>query len=167
MIDEFCSGRAFQKAALIYQAIHFKRLTAGVAGDAERVGRSGDQLYPGYIFSVPDLVAAQTAHRDGGMDKLAFCLVFVTGNAGRGIGLRIEWHRMLYRVGRPGKNSHKGEQSNGPASKCDCAIRIGAARGHRWGNTSARSCARVRPNRQLGKVFHASCKSFKMNSLIN
>ena len=53
----------------------------GVACEAKLVRGGGDQLYAGDVSIDPNLVAGQAAHRDGGVDGLAFCLVSVAFQA--------------------------------------------------------------------------------------
>jgi hypothetical protein len=48
-----------------------------VAGQAESLGRRGDQLDPGYIFADPHFVTAQATGGNRGVDRLPFALVFV------------------------------------------------------------------------------------------
>src|ERR1019366_2718637 len=74
----------------MYGPFQRRHVFVGVAGDAECQRSRSDELYAGDIFVDPDFMAAQTAHRNGGMDGLAFRLVFVALEALGAIGLRIE-----------------------------------------------------------------------------
>lgn len=53
------------------------RIFVGVAGDAQRLRSRSDELYASDVFVDPHFMAAQTARRDGGVDKLAFRLILV------------------------------------------------------------------------------------------
>ena len=65
-------------------------ILVAVARQAELDWRGGDQLYVSNVTVGANLVAAQTAGRDGRVDELAFALVFVTLKALGAVGLRIE-----------------------------------------------------------------------------
>ena len=75
-------------------ALNFGGIFVGVAGETESVGCGSNQLYTGDILVDPDLVAAQTAHRDGRMYGLAFGLVLVALETLCGIDLGIERNRV-------------------------------------------------------------------------
>ena len=59
------------------------------------MGRGRNQLYASDILRGADFVATGAAHRDRGMHRLALGFVFMTGEAGRRIRLRVQRHRML------------------------------------------------------------------------
>lgn len=61
-----------------------------MTGEAERLWSGSDELDAGYIFIGTDLVAARTAHRDGGVDELPLALVVMTLDAFRRIGLGVQ-----------------------------------------------------------------------------
>jgi len=57
------------------------RILIGVAGETEAEGGGGDELDARDVFADPNLMAAQAAHRDSGMDRLAFRFVVVAFQA--------------------------------------------------------------------------------------
>jgi hypothetical protein len=87
----------------------------GVAGKTQSVGSGRDQLDVGYISNGADLVAAGATHRDGGVHRLAFGLIFVTGQASGRIGFRIQRHWMLGR--RCAARKADGHDKTGERSK--------------------------------------------------
>ena len=80
-----------------------------VASETKPVGRGRDQLDVGYVSNRADFMATGTAHGNRGVHRLALGLVFMAGNASRGISLRIERHRMFLRGNPPGKNKQQQE----------------------------------------------------------
>src|SRR5208337_924757 len=74
----------------MYSPFQFGSVFVGVAGQTKSMGRGGDQLDAGDVPVDPDLVTAQAAHRNGGVDRLAFRLVVVALDALGGVSLRIE-----------------------------------------------------------------------------
>ena len=57
------------------------RAFVGMAGQAERYWRRGDELYPSDIFVDPDLVAAQTAGCHRGVNRFSFGFLAMTFQA--------------------------------------------------------------------------------------
>lgn len=89
------AGQTIANRRRVHSTLDVRGIFLGVAGEAELVRRGRDQLYVSVISVDPDFMATQAAHGDRGMDKLALRFVLVAGDAGRGIGLWIEWNRML------------------------------------------------------------------------
>jgi hypothetical protein len=77
------------------RAFYICGILIGVAGQTESMGRGRDQLYASDIFRSPNLMATRAAHGDRGMNRLAFGLVFMAGDASGGIRLRVKWNRMF------------------------------------------------------------------------
>ena len=69
-------------------------ILVGVAGDAQRLRRGGDQLDASDVFVDADLMTTGAAHGDGGVNILAFGLVFMALDALRRIGILVEWNWM-------------------------------------------------------------------------
>jgi len=82
--------QAVANRRLVHMTLDLGGILIGVAGQAKFVGNGGDQPDVGNVFIDPDFMTAQAAHRDRGVDRLTFSLVFVTSNAGGGIGLGIK-----------------------------------------------------------------------------
>jgi len=72
-----------------------------VATHTQRSGGGGRQLHPRNILADPNFVTTGAAHRHGGVDCFAFCLVFVASDASGGISLRVERDRMRGSEGGP------------------------------------------------------------------
>ncbi len=79
----------------MYLSVDLSGILVGVAGDAERLRRGGDQLYASDIFVDANLVAARAAHLDRRVNVGALTFVFVALEALRGVGFRIERDRVL------------------------------------------------------------------------
>ena len=139
-------------------------ILVGVAGQTESIGSRRDQLYAGDIFIGTDLVATGAAHRDGRVDRLAFRLVLVAGNAGGRISFRIERHRMLNRVGRPGEDDRKDKQTKQPESRCDFVVRVGAVQSHSDDTLSA-IVHEFGLNHQSAKILRTLRTDMKTDSL--
>lgn len=102
------AGQAIANRRRVHFTLDLGGIFIGVAGEAELVRSGGDQLYVSVISIDPDFMAAQAAHRYRGMDGLALGFVFMTRDAGRGIGLRVKRYRMLRGEGRTTKyNDHE------------------------------------------------------------
>lgn len=109
------------------RAFYVGRLLVGMAGQTKAIRSGSDQLDAGYIFIVSDLVTTGAAHRDCRVNRFAFRLVLVTGNAGGRIGLGIEWNGMLDRAGRPRESDYEGEHSKNLESQYNFGLRVGMA----------------------------------------
>src|SRR5664279_1529082 len=70
------------------------RILIGVAGEAKRLRRGGDQLYAGDILVDADLVATGTTSRDRRMDVFPFGFVRVTLGTLRRVGVLVERYGM-------------------------------------------------------------------------
>ena len=84
------AGQAIANRRLVHTALDLRGIFIAVAGQADFVGDDGDELYAGDISVDPDFMTAQTAHRNSGVDGLAFRLVSVALEALGAVGLRIE-----------------------------------------------------------------------------
>src|SRR5450631_4452089 len=84
------AGQAIANRRRVHVSFDLCCIFVSVAGEAELVRSGRDQHYPGGVFIHPDLVAAQTAGGDGGVDGRTFSFVFVTFQALGVIGLGIE-----------------------------------------------------------------------------
>jgi len=62
-------------------SLDLRGVFVAVAREAELVRSGGDQLYARGVFVDPDFMATHAAHRDRGMDGLAFRLVLVAFEA--------------------------------------------------------------------------------------
>lgn len=99
------AGQAIANGRLVDLSLDLRGIFVAVAGEAELVRGGGDQHYPGGVFVDADLVTAQTAGGDSGVDGLALGFVFVTLEAFRAIDLGIK---------RNGVNSTEGtRETNG------------------------------------------------------
>lgn len=56
-------------------------ILVGVAGNAQRLGAGGNQLYAGYVFVRAYFMTAHAAQRNCRVHRLAFGFIFVTLNA--------------------------------------------------------------------------------------
>jgi len=81
----------------------------GMAGEAERGRRGGDELDAGYILIDADLMATETAGGHGGMHGLALGFVFVAFKALGGVGLGVERNRMDRGGGAHGSERKQGD----------------------------------------------------------
>jgi len=103
-------------------------------------------------------------HRNRRVDRLTFRLVLVAGNAGGRISFRIEWYRMLNRLGRPGEYDRKGKQSKQPESRCDFEVRVGAGQSHS-DNTLSAIVHEFGLKRQSAKILCTHRTDMKTDSL--
>jgi hypothetical protein len=84
-----------------------------MACQAESERRRCDQFHPRDVFVDPDLVAGGASHRHRGMNRLALGLVFMAGDAGGSIGLRVKRDRMFRGVGAACKSEEHDETTQG------------------------------------------------------
>ena len=84
------AGKAVADRGRVDRSLDIGCFLIGVAGETERVRSGGDQLDARDIFVDPDLMAAQTAGRHGGMNRLAFVLVLVALKALGGVGVLLQ-----------------------------------------------------------------------------
>ena len=89
--------QAIPDCRAVHRAFEVGCFLVRMAGEAKRVTSGCDQLYAGDIFVDPDLMATGAAHRHRRVDCLTFCFILVTSDAGRGIRVLVERHRMLRR----------------------------------------------------------------------
>lgn len=95
----FCRMRIVAFQAIAYRrwmdlAFDLGGIFVGVAGQAQTIRGRSDELYAGGVLVDPDLMAAQTAHRDGRVHGLAFGLILVTLQTRLGVCLWVERYRM-------------------------------------------------------------------------
>ena len=81
-----------------------------MAGQAEGLRRRGDQFDARDVFVDANLMATRAAHLDGGVDGLAFGLIFVTFQAGLGVCFCVQRNRMD-RAEEPRRNQQCEAQS--------------------------------------------------------
>ncbi len=93
-------------------AFYIDGILVRVAGKTESVRSRCDQLDVGYVFYGADLMATRAAHSDRGMNRLALGLVFMAGDAGRGIGLRVERHWMFRGGNRTNQDEYRDEAAD-------------------------------------------------------
>jgi len=91
------------------RTLYVSGILVRVASETQCVGRGRNQLDVGCISAVADLVASGTAHGHCGMNGLALGLVFMAGDAGRGVRLRIKWNRMFGSEGATSKDEYRNE----------------------------------------------------------
>jgi hypothetical protein len=84
------AGQAVANRWRVHVAPDLGGILIVMTAQTDFVRNSGVECHVGDIFVGPDLMAAQTAHRNGGMDELAFRLVFMALDALGAVSLRIE-----------------------------------------------------------------------------
>jgi len=85
------------------------RILVRMAGQTESIGTGRDQLYPSDIFIGANFMATGAAHGHRRVDRLAFGLVLMAGNAGGGVGLRVKWDRMFRGIDAASKDEYREE----------------------------------------------------------
>lgn len=76
-------------------SFNLRGILIGVAGEAQLIGSSGDELYVCDVFIRAYFMAAHTSHGHRRMHGFTFSFVLMAGEASRGIGFWIERNRML------------------------------------------------------------------------
>jgi hypothetical protein len=76
-------------------AFDFGGVLISVALQAEFDWRGSDQFYPGDVFACSDFMTTGTACGNGRVYGFAFRFVFVTLDAGGGISVLVQRHRVL------------------------------------------------------------------------
>ena len=113
-------------------ALQVGSIVVGMAGQAQRLRRRGDQLDACHIFIHPDFVTTRAAHRNRGMGELTFGFVCVTLGALLWGSVFVERHRMdagksKARAGKndpPHKKPHYSAHNLPPTLTCVCAPRM-------------------------------------------
>lgn len=75
------TGQAITNRRRVDASLNLRSIFVLVAGQADFVGDDGDELHAGNISINPDFMAAQTAHRNGGVDKLTLRLILMAFEA--------------------------------------------------------------------------------------
>ena len=94
---------------IVDRALDVCRILVGVAGEAQRGCRGGDQLDARHILINTDFVAAGAARGYRGVDVLPFGFIRVAFQAGCRVGVLLKWNRVNVRVGR--RNSKQKHQN--------------------------------------------------------
>ncbi len=88
------AGQAIANRGRVHEAVDLRRIFIFVAAQADFVGNGTGEGYVSDIAVGANLMAAQTAHGDGGMDELSFGLILVAFEALGSVDVLIQGNGM-------------------------------------------------------------------------
>lgn len=149
------TGEAVAHRGRMDRSLDVRGGLVGMAGEAERGRRGGDELDAGHVLIHADLMATKTAGGHGGVHGLALGFVFVAFKALGGVRLGVERHGMDRGGGAHGEQREQGNAQRdapGKTAAADRTAEIDAMRNQLHTDSE-------------GRILHADCRLAKAAAL--